>query len=114
MANAAAQELGKKGGQAKSEAKTKAARKNASKPRRGKWVTAIVYKVRLHSGKAVEGLLLVTGKIDQKYIEGISGEDTFIQDLIAEDLIEIGYIAKEQGSDPYEFLDGVTRRWMKV
>jgi hypothetical protein len=32
MANRAAQELGKKGGQAKSAAKTEAARKNASKP----------------------------------------------------------------------------------
>jgi phage repressor protein C with HTH and peptisase S24 domain len=39
-----AQEMGKKGGQAKSEAKAAAARKNASKPR-GKWVTAIAYKI---------------------------------------------------------------------
>ena len=39
-----AHEMGKKGGQAKSEAKTVAARKNAAKPR-GKWVTAIAYEV---------------------------------------------------------------------
>lgn len=39
-----AKEMGKKGGQAKSEAKAKAARKNASKPR-GKWVTAIAYEL---------------------------------------------------------------------
>lgn len=36
MANQAARELGKKGGQAKSAAKTEAARKNASKPRKPK------------------------------------------------------------------------------
>lgn len=34
MANTAAQELGKKGGQAKSEKKTLAARENAKKPRK--------------------------------------------------------------------------------
>jgi hypothetical protein len=39
-----ASEMGKKGGQAKSEAKAAAARKNASKPR-GKWVTAIAYEI---------------------------------------------------------------------
>jgi hypothetical protein len=39
-----ASEMGKKGGQAKSEAKAAAARKNASKPR-GKWVTAIGYEI---------------------------------------------------------------------
>ena len=39
-----ASEMGKKGGQAKSEAKAAAARKNASKPR-GKWVTAIAYEL---------------------------------------------------------------------
>ncbi len=39
-----ASEMGKKGGQAKSEAKAAAARKNASKPR-GKWVTAIAFEI---------------------------------------------------------------------
>jgi len=39
-----ASEMGRKGGQAKSEAKAAAARKNASNPR-GKWVTAIAYEV---------------------------------------------------------------------
>ncbi len=39
-----ASEMGKKGGEAKSEAKAAAARKNASKPR-GKWVTAIAYEI---------------------------------------------------------------------
>ena len=39
-----AQEMGKKGGGAKSEAKAAAARKNASKPR-GRWVTAIAYEL---------------------------------------------------------------------
>ena len=39
-----ASEMGKKGGSAKSDAKTAAARKNASKPR-GRWVTAIAYEL---------------------------------------------------------------------
>ena len=39
-----ASEMGKKGGSVKSEAKAKAARKNASKPR-GRWVTAIAYEI---------------------------------------------------------------------
>jgi len=44
MLNKEAQELGRKGGQARSEAKTAAARENAKKPRK-KWVTAIAYEV---------------------------------------------------------------------
>lgn len=44
MTNKAAQELGRKGGQARSEAKTAAARENAKKPRK-KWVTAIAYEL---------------------------------------------------------------------
>jgi hypothetical protein len=56
-----ASEMGKKGGQAKSEAKAAAARKNASKPR-GKWVTAIGYEIA-NVGKAFSfGLVLVAGK----------------------------------------------------
>jgi len=44
MVSKAAQELGKKGGQAKSERKTAAVRANAKKLR-GKWVTAIAYEL---------------------------------------------------------------------
>lgn len=44
MVSKAAQELGKKGGMAKSEAKTAAARANAKKPRR-KWLTVFHYGV---------------------------------------------------------------------
>lgn len=44
MVSKAAQELGRKGGQVKSDAKTVAARENAKKPRR-KWVTAIAYEL---------------------------------------------------------------------
>lgn len=44
MVSKAAQELGKIGGQAKSERKTAAVRENAKKPR-GKWVTAFGFVV---------------------------------------------------------------------
>ena len=77
-------------------------------------MTAIAYKVRLHGGKRIEGLVLVMGKINQKYIASISGEDTFVQDLIAEDLIEQGAITKEQGPDPFETREEITRRFLKV
>lgn len=56
-----AKEMGKKGGQAKSEAKTAAARKNASKPR-GKWVTAIAYELAGVKQAFAFGLVLVAGK----------------------------------------------------
>jgi hypothetical protein len=55
-----ASEMGKKGGQAKSEAKTAAARKNASKPR-GKWVTAIAYEVANVPQFKAFGVVLVRG-----------------------------------------------------
>jgi hypothetical protein len=56
-----ASEMGKKGGQAKSEAKAAAARKNASKPR-GKWVTAIAYQLDGVRAPFSFGCLLVDGK----------------------------------------------------
>ena len=56
-----ASEMGKKGGQAKSEAKAAAARKNASKPR-GKWVTAIAYQLAGVAPAFSFGLVLVAGK----------------------------------------------------
>ena len=56
-----AQEMGKKGGEAKSEAKTAAARKNASKPR-GKWVTAIAYELEGVQRHKAFGVVLVQGK----------------------------------------------------
>lgn len=55
-----ASEMGKKGGQAKSEAKTAAARKNASKPR-GRWVTAIAYEVANVERFKAFGVVLATG-----------------------------------------------------
>jgi hypothetical protein len=60
MANQAAQELGKKGGQVKSAAKTEAARKNASKPR-GKWFTAIAYELDGVEKYKAFGAVLVRG-----------------------------------------------------
>ena len=60
MANQAAQELGRKGGQAKSPAKTEAARKNASNPR-GKWVTAIAYELAGVEKHLAFGSVIVRG-----------------------------------------------------
>lgn len=63
MVSKAAQELGKKGGMAKSEKKAIAARKNASKPR-GKWVTAFYYGVRGADDKMHMGLVMFQSKFD--------------------------------------------------
>jgi hypothetical protein len=56
-----ASEMGKKGGQAKSESKAAAARKNASRPR-GKWVTAIAYELAGVNPAFAFGLVVVAGK----------------------------------------------------
>lgn len=56
-----ASEMGKKGGGAKSEAKTAAARKNASKPR-GRWVTAIAYEIANVEDCLMFGSVVVRGK----------------------------------------------------
>ena len=55
------QEMGKKGGQAKTPAKAEAARKNATKPR-GKWVTAIAYEVDGVARAVAFGSVIVCGK----------------------------------------------------
>lgn len=56
-----AQEMGKKGGQATSQAKASAARKNASKPR-GRWVTAIAYDLDGIAKYKAFGSVIVFGK----------------------------------------------------
>ena len=56
-----AQEMGKKGGQATSQAKSAAAKKNASKPR-GKWVTAIAYELDDIAAYKAFGSVIVFGK----------------------------------------------------
>lgn len=61
MKSKSAQELGRKGGQARSEAKTAAARENAKKPRK-KWVTAIAYEVAGVEQYKAFGSVLVRGK----------------------------------------------------
>lgn len=58
------QQAGKKGGSVKSEAKSKAARANASKPR-GKWVTAIHAEWADKDGNGHSALVLVRGKIGE-------------------------------------------------
>ena len=56
-----AKEMGAIGGSAKSEAKAKAARKNASKPR-GKWVTAIAFELEGVEKHKAFGVVLAKGK----------------------------------------------------
>ena len=58
-----ASEMGKNGGQAKSEAKTAAARKNASKPR-GKWMTVIAYEGQTEDGRKHFGVFTRAGRRD--------------------------------------------------
>jgi len=58
-------EMSRKGGMARSESKTKAARKNAKKPR-GKWATAIAYEFRCAKGELHHGVALKAGKLKMK------------------------------------------------
>lgn len=68
MTRKAAQELGKKGGSVKSEAKAKAAKANASKPR-GKLVTVIAYRGKDPEGKDCFGATVEKGllNVDQQF-----------------------------------------------
>ena len=81
MVSKAAQELGKKGGQAKSERKTAAVRANAKKPRR-KWMTAFYYGVigadnKMHVGQVI---------FFSKFSLDLSTNSERINDYITEDL----------------------------
>ena len=71
-----AQEMGKKGGQAKSPAKAEAARKNASKPR-GKWVTAIAYMGKTEDGRTHFDVFVMKGR---KRVESESTHDAVCSD----------------------------------
>ena len=55
-------EAGKKGGSVKSEAKAKAAKANASKPR-GKWITAVAFEYLSTSGSTHSGVLMKRGNL---------------------------------------------------
>jgi hypothetical protein len=72
MKNEAAAQLGKSGGLKKSEKKTKACRKNASKPR-ARWVTAIYYEIeysnQLGRRGTRDGLLLQKGKTNCNLVD---------------------------------------------
>lgn len=63
MTSKAAQELGKKGGSVKSEAKAMAAKENAKKPR-GKWMTAIAYRGLSPDGRKWFGVSMSRGKLN--------------------------------------------------
>ena len=82
-------DISKKGGSVKSEAKTKAARKNAKKPR-GIWVTAIAFEFVDGDNKAHFGTLLHRGRVP-------SGDAMF--DWV------IKLIEKEHGYANYEVVE---------
>lgn len=65
MTSKAAQELGMKGGSVKSEAKAKAAKENAKKPR-GKLVTVIAYRGKTADGKERFGAIVEKGKLNSE------------------------------------------------
>ena len=77
-----AQEMGSKGGKAKSDAKTTAARKNASKPR-GKWVTFVHFKVLGSDDKVHSGMYCQRGKMDLD----LQRNGDMLGDLITEELL---------------------------
>lgn len=81
-----ASEMGRKGGQAKSEAKAAAARKNASKPR-GKWVTFVYYRVQMTNGQEVDGCFSQRGRLDLD----LKKNGQMLEDLITEDVLMRGY-----------------------
>lgn len=61
MKNEAAAQLGKSGGLKKSEKKTAACRKNASKPR-ARWVSAFRWEFESETGEVRSGIELLKGK----------------------------------------------------
>ena len=78
-----ASEMGKKGGGAKSEAKTAAARKNASKPR-GKWVTFFYFGALGADNKMHDGCCHFLSRFDLDLTR--NGDQ--INDWITEELID--------------------------
>lgn len=87
----AAQELGRKGGQAKSPAKTAAARANAKKPR-GKWVTAVAYRVK-SDGKFYQGVAVRRGDLKEDQILDLVYERMTLLHEVTE--YEIAFIGAE-------------------
>ena len=61
------QQAGKKGGSVKSEAKAKAVRENAKKPR-GKLVTAISFMYICDDGKERSGVIIKRGKLSENAV----------------------------------------------
>lgn len=81
-----AAQLGQKGGQATSEAKTAAARKNTTKPR-GKWATAIAYEYRTTAAPNRFAAILYAGKPpkdDAKFWEWVEKQITAAIDNLAD------------------------------
>ena len=93
-----AQEMGKKGGSAKSEAKTAAVRKNASKPRR-KWITTFHYGVTGTDGKMHVGHVVLFSKFSLDLTKNADQ----IYDMITEDMLASGEYAGLPWVDLLEF-----------
>ena len=93
-----AQEMGKKGGKAKSKAKTDASRKNASKPRR-KWLTTFHYGVLGADGKQHVGHVVIFSKFSLDLTKNADQ----IYDLITEDMLADGARAGLPWTELVEF-----------
>ena len=89
MVSKAAQELGRKGGKVKSERKTAAVRKNASKPR-GKWVTAFGFVVADDKNKEHFGHVMVEKNLSMDLEK--NGEELWA--LIAKEIHWSGPVGK--------------------
>lgn len=85
MVSKAAQELGRKGGKAKSERKTAAVRENAKKPR-GKWVTALYYTASTTGATVgvVQGLVICKGNLTDAQIVYKAREHLLIMHKVTE------------------------------
>jgi len=84
MVSKAAQELGRKGGQARSARKTAAVRENAKKPR-GKWVTALYYTAYSSpTSSVITGLVMCKGNLTTAQEEYKAREDLLIMHKVTE------------------------------
>lgn len=88
MVSKAAQELGRKGGQARSERKTAAVRENAKKSR-GKWVTALYYTAHTTGATVgvVQGLVMCKGNLTQEQERYKAQEHLLIMHKVSEEEI---------------------------
>jgi len=111
MVSKAAQELGKKGGQAKSPKKTAAVRTNAKRPR-GKWVTTYAYGVIGADDKLYVGLVTFMSKFSLDFNACNGDQGLRIHDYITEDLL--AQKLSSPGALPWKSLEYFVGQQMKV